>query len=183
MTNFHISIDGIARQCHAQSPESCTATSSDQKEHFDTKKEAQISYEKSQENKGNGIFSFKKNNRQSKRKTNTMNRKEAHDNAIKIIQASNDFFPRIYENPGVSLSDIDNLGKLLQETLKNKDLIEPKLFSNMIAGSRLVLYTGYGQSIEKLKKEKKRTILNAKKRKEIDTLIDVIDKKRSQYKD
>lgn len=46
---YHISKDGVARQCRAKSPESCTATPADQKEHYDSKEDAQAAYEKSQE--------------------------------------------------------------------------------------------------------------------------------------
>lgn len=46
---YHISKDGVARQCRAKSPESCTATPADQKEHYDSKEEAQAAYEKSQD--------------------------------------------------------------------------------------------------------------------------------------
>ena len=45
MSKFHISQDGVARRCTAQSPESCTATSSELSEHYDTKEEAQKAYE------------------------------------------------------------------------------------------------------------------------------------------
>lgn len=45
MSKFHISEDGVARRCTAQSPESCTATSPDSKEHYDTQEEAQKAYE------------------------------------------------------------------------------------------------------------------------------------------
>lgn len=38
--SFHISEDGIARLCRAQSPESCTATTDDMKKHFNTRGEA-----------------------------------------------------------------------------------------------------------------------------------------------
>lgn len=61
MSKFHISKDGVARQCHAQTPDSCRATSSDNKEHYETKEEAQKAYEKEQSTiptkslkKGNG---------------------------------------------------------------------------------------------------------------------------------
>lgn len=46
MNKFHISKDGIARQCRAKSPEACKATPSDQKEHYDTQEEAQSLYKK-----------------------------------------------------------------------------------------------------------------------------------------
>jgi len=42
---FHISPDGNVRQCRAQTPESCRATVSRFKEHFDTKEEAREGYE------------------------------------------------------------------------------------------------------------------------------------------
>lgn len=45
MSKFHISKDGVARRCTAQSPESCTATPPDLKEHYDTQEEAQKAYE------------------------------------------------------------------------------------------------------------------------------------------
>lgn len=43
---FHISKDGTARQCRAQSPATCRATRTDHKEHYDTQEEAQKAYEK-----------------------------------------------------------------------------------------------------------------------------------------
>lgn len=49
MTQFHLSEDGIARECKAQTVESCTATPADQKEHYDTKEQAQKAYETKQE--------------------------------------------------------------------------------------------------------------------------------------
>lgn len=45
---YHISHDGVARQCRAKSPESCTATPSDQKEHYDSKEDTQAAYENKQ---------------------------------------------------------------------------------------------------------------------------------------
>lgn len=45
---YHISKDGVARQCRAKSPESCTATPADQKEHYDSKEDAQTAYENKQ---------------------------------------------------------------------------------------------------------------------------------------
>jgi len=45
MSRYHVSQDGVARKCTAQSPQSCTATSSDLEEHYDTKEEAQKAYE------------------------------------------------------------------------------------------------------------------------------------------
>lgn len=47
MTKFHISKDGVARRCSAQTPASCRATSNDHKEHYETEKEAVKSIEKS----------------------------------------------------------------------------------------------------------------------------------------
>jgi len=47
---YHISKDGVSRQCRAKSPESCTATPSDQKEHYDTKEDAQRAYEEKMKN-------------------------------------------------------------------------------------------------------------------------------------
>lgn len=47
---YHISKDGVARECRAKSPESCTATPADQKEHYDTKEEAQKAYEERNQN-------------------------------------------------------------------------------------------------------------------------------------
>ena len=46
MSKFHISKDGIARQCRAQTPDACRATKSDQKEHYETREEAEKAYEK-----------------------------------------------------------------------------------------------------------------------------------------
>lgn len=49
MSKFHISKDGAPRQCRAQTPDSCRATPPDQKEHYETKEEAQKAYEKKSE--------------------------------------------------------------------------------------------------------------------------------------
>lgn len=59
MTKFHISKDGTARQCRAQTPDSCKATPSNQKEHYETKEEAQKAYEKN--NSQSSVKSLNKN--------------------------------------------------------------------------------------------------------------------------
>lgn len=45
---FHISQDGVARECHAKTPESCTAASPETNEHYATKEAAQQEYERKQ---------------------------------------------------------------------------------------------------------------------------------------
>ena len=65
MSNFHISQDGVARECRAKTPESCTATSLELKEHYSSKEEAQKAYESFQNNKGQGLQGLSKNSQKS----------------------------------------------------------------------------------------------------------------------
>lgn len=62
MIKFHTSKDGVARQCKAKTTESCRATPSDQKEHYNTREEAQKAYENSQ---SKILFNSLKNNSDS----------------------------------------------------------------------------------------------------------------------
>src|SRR5699024_6217498 len=61
MTRFHISKDGTARPCNAQTPEKCTATPSDQKEHYDSLEEAQKAFENKASSNHKTIQEVKKN--------------------------------------------------------------------------------------------------------------------------
>jgi len=61
MTRFHISKDGTARPCNAQTPEKCTATSSNQKEHYDSLEEAQKAFENKASSNHRTIKEVKKN--------------------------------------------------------------------------------------------------------------------------
>lgn len=66
MNSYHISSDGVARKCQAQSPETCRAVSASddsieqdfQKQHYGTLEEAQAAYEQQQIKHNNGeVFS------------------------------------------------------------------------------------------------------------------------------
>lgn len=48
MSNFHISEDGVARRCSAQSPATCRVTKGENEQHYETASEAQQAYEKHQ---------------------------------------------------------------------------------------------------------------------------------------
>lgn len=86
MTQFHLSEDGIARECKAQTVESCTATPADQKEHYDTKEQAQKAYETKQ-NQDKWLGSLSK---PSKQKTFTreslLEENKAHIDRFKILE-------------------------------------------------------------------------------------------------
>lgn len=61
MAKFHISKDGTARPCNAQTPEKCTATPSDQKEHYDSLEEAQKAFESKAASNHKTLKEVKKN--------------------------------------------------------------------------------------------------------------------------
>lgn len=86
MTQFHLSEDGIARECKAQTVESCTATPADQKEHYGTKEQAQKAYETKQ-NQDKWLGSLSK---PSKQKTFTreslLEENKAHIDRFKILE-------------------------------------------------------------------------------------------------
>lgn len=63
MSNFHISKDGTARKCRAQTPDACRATKTDLKEHFKTKEDAQKAYEEKMKEKGSAAKGLTKRDR------------------------------------------------------------------------------------------------------------------------
>lgn len=63
MSNFHISKDGTARKCRAQTPDACRATKTDLKEHFETKEDAQKAYEEKMKEKGSAAKGLTKRDR------------------------------------------------------------------------------------------------------------------------
>jgi len=91
MTKYHVSEDGKARICKAQTPESCKATSTSVKEHFDNPEEAQKAYENA--NIENTLTHFSK----SEQDYNIMRRKAfLADNWSVSIQ--NELLPDLKKN-------------------------------------------------------------------------------------
>lgn len=126
MSKYHISQDGIARRCTAQSPESCTAISSELSEHYNTKEEAQKAYEQ----KNQTFDSLSKKDVSVDEKIENLNR------SLRIIEMDMEALQEkmsrsVYDPQGASEKiRLNNLwlstNSYLQKALKEKELGEKK---------------------------------------------------------